>query len=69
MTIQEASEKLADELSEWLKPGAVTVATDEVDTIYIYEHLMVPGVYMKFGPLYEGFKLVRKRVGKIRPAS
>lgn len=68
MTIQEASEKLASELNGWFKPGAVTVGHNEVDTIYLYVQELIPGAYVKLGASYEGFKLIKRRIGSIRPA-
>ena len=62
MTIQEAAKELASKLD----PHSFTVGSNEVDTLYVYEHdrrYRAPFDLMAF----HDFKIERKFVGRISP--
>lgn len=66
--VEQAAIDLYDELMEKLcKPGEVTVSHDNVDTIYINEHIRG---FTKSKRLkeYKGYKVIQKYVGRIKPA-
>lgn len=62
MTIDEATEKLANELHT-NHPMHFSVGHDQKDTIHVYEHRR--GYATKRLKEYEGFKVVSEYVGKI----
>jgi hypothetical protein len=67
MKIEEAVQLISRKLGASFQPGSITVGHN-ADTIFIYEH--VRGLTKRRVPTgFESqFKVVRKYVGKIRPA-
>ena len=68
MTIQEAAELLKTKLNESFNPTWFSLGHNEVDTIFVYEHIRgLAKRRMESGEQFEGFKVIRKYVGKVVP--
>lgn len=68
ITIEAAALSLCDLMSartKHLSPNAFSVGHDQIDVIYLYEH--VRGISRLVPKEFNGFRVKRQYVGKVRP--
>lgn len=66
MKLEEAAKLYSEKLNEKFKTGTFTVGTDQIDTIYIYEHVRGLKMYQRISE-FEGSKVISKYIGKVKP--